>query len=105
MSFGEFLFVALLVVPVCMLGFGFFVLLGLLLLSCIDEALDEVGITWREVAGGVTVIAFCLFFAWFVLDCPGCEGQKVPHAVEGREEWIDLREGTTYSQVERRVDE
>ena len=105
MSFGEFLFVALLVVPVCMLGFGFFVLLGALLAKALKDTVSELGITWTEVAGGVTVIAFCLFFAWFVFDCPGCEGQRVPHAVEGREEWIDLREGTTYSQVERRNDD
>jgi len=105
MSFGEFLFVALLIVHVCLIGAWFLIFLGLLLYSCINEALDDAGITWREVAGGVTVMAFCVFFAWFILDCPGCEERKVPHAVEGREEWIDLREGTTYSQVERRTDD
>ena len=105
MSFGEFLLYAMLIVPFAILVIAFIVLLTLLMLSGIKGCAKELGFTWRELAGAVVVVAFVLFFAWFVLDCPGCEQQVVPHAVEGREEWIDAREGTTYSQVDKRTDE
>lgn len=81
---------------------AFLVLMAAVLVQTVAEVLD---VDWMDVATAVLVVALAFFFAWFVFDCPGCEGQRVPHAVEGREEWIDLREGTTYSQVERRNDE
>ena len=105
MSFGEFLLYALLIVPFAFLVGAFLVYLTLLMTYGMRDFAEELGFTRRELVGAVVVTAFVLFFAWLVLDCPGCEGQDVPHAVEGREEWIDAREGTTYSQVERRTDE
>ena len=81
---------------------AFLVLMAAVFVQTVAEVLD---VDWMDVASAVLVLALAAFFAWFVLDCPGCEGQQVPHAVEGREEWVDLREGTTYSQVERGTDE
>ena len=105
MSFGEFLFVALLVVPFTLAVLGALVLSVIAIVGTIGMLLESMGVTWEQAAGAVVVTAFLLLFAWFVLDCPGCSEPTVPHAVEGREEWIDLREGTTYSQVERRTDD
>lgn len=98
MSFGEFLFVALLLAPFA------FTLAGLVVFTVLSLT-EGLGENREQILIAITAIAFIAYFAWLVMDCPGCEERKVPHAVEGREEWIDLREGTTYSQVERRTDD
>lgn len=92
--------VALLVIDAA----AFLVLMAAVLVQTVAEILD---VDWMDVATAVLVVALAFFFAWFCagMPWPGFDGQPVPHAVEGREEWIDLREGTHYSQVERRNDE
>lgn len=91
-------FIALLVIDAA----AFLVLMAAIF---VQTAAEILGVDWMDVATAVLCLALAVFFAWFILDCPGCEERKVPHAVEGREEWIDLREGTHYSQGERRTDD
>lgn len=105
MSFGEILMWALLIIPIGTLGILFLVTLTALVVSAIHDVLDAAKVPHEWFWGTLTVILFAAFFVWFVLGSPGVEPRSVPRPVEGREEWIDLREGTTYSQVERRTDD
>ena len=62
--------------------------------------------TRDDVVNAIIILAFTAFFIWFILGSPGLERfeQHEPHAVEGREEWVDAREGTTYSLDGPRLD-
>lgn len=83
---------------------AFLMLMAAVFVEAVAEVLD---VHWMDVASAVLVVALAVFLAWFCagMPWPGFDGQPVPHAVEGREEWIDLREGTHYSQGERRTDD
>ena len=95
MSFGEFLFVALLIAPFVFTVAG----LAVFSLLCLIRAEKR-----EQLLMALVAMAILGYLAWLVMDFPGLHEQQVPHAVEGREEWIDLREGTNYSQKERRTD-
>lgn len=73
----------------------------------VESTAELLGVDWLDVCAAVVVVMMLIFLGWFAVGMPwpGFDGQPVPHAVEGREEWIDLREGTHYSQGERRTDD
>lgn len=105
MTFGKILLWALLIIPIGTLGILFTVMLTALVVSAVHDVLDSADVPHEWFWGTMTVLLFAAFFVWLILGFPGIEKPRVPRPVEGREEWIDLREGTHYSQIERRTDE
>ena len=99
MSFGDFLLVALLLAPFAACAIGLVVFSVLCIISDLSKPESR-----RDLLVALLAMSILGYLAWLVMGFPGLHEPKKPHAVEGREEWIDQREGTHYSQTEKRND-
>lgn len=100
MSMGMALLLLLLVLPLVVALAGLLLALAILALDCLSFVARAAGLDWGpdEFIVAIIGVALVTFLVWFVLGSPGMDGleRQKPHAVEGREEWVDAREGTTW---------